>query len=330
MTKRKSEKLKTGEMIGNVMSENSLNYDPRYWHNIQPPEEIDVSRYFEYDEDALFQLRKWLRLDEEVPKTIVEVGCGSGYFTEKLIEMTSVPREIVAIEPDDVLREYAKEKLSPKVRFLKGTAEDIPLPDEYADLTVCHIVLNNLPDVYGAVSEMTRATKSSGIVAAIEPGGGGINYYPDPKLNDLEKKIGEAYGKGIWDLRRKFMDYSKDLKQKWARYAEVFHSCGLVDIEAHGILSVFLLSDPRRDRDELLRWLKKRLLIHQKERGRRSEILRRGGLSESVIQEYYRTKKAYLENLIRHPEQISKTYELHTTSRTVTVGLKPEKKVKRL
>jgi len=149
---------------------------------------MDVSRYFEYDEDALFQLKKWLRLDEAIPKTIVEVGCGSGYFTEKLIQMTSVSREMVAIEPDDVLREYAKEKLSPRVRFLKGTAEDIPLPDEFADLTVCHIVLNNIPDIYRAVSAMSLVTKGGGIVAAIEPGGGGIDYYPDPKLNELEEK----------------------------------------------------------------------------------------------------------------------------------------------
>jgi 16S rRNA A1518/A1519 N6-dimethyltransferase RsmA/KsgA/DIM1 with predicted DNA glycosylase/AP lyase activity len=83
------------------MSKGSVDYNPKNWHNIQSPEEMDVSRCFEYDEDALFQLRKWLRLDEELPKTIVEVGCGSGYFTEKLIEMASWKREIVAIEPDE-------------------------------------------------------------------------------------------------------------------------------------------------------------------------------------------------------------------------------------
>lgn len=304
------------------MSKGSFRFDPRFWHNIQPPSEIDVSRYYEYDEDSLFLLRKWLRLDQGLPKTIVEVGCGSGYFTEKLLEMAPAAKRIVAVEPDDVLREYAKQKLSRKVEFLKGTAEDVPLPDEFADLTVCHIVLCNLPNVPQAVSGMTRVTKADGIVAAIEPGGGGINYYPDPKLNAIEKKVVEAYGKGVWDLRTKLMDYSKDLKQKRARYAEVFYSCGLVDVEAHGVLSVFLLSDPRRDRSELLQWVKKRLLIHQNEWNRVSEILRRGGLSESIINQYYYHRKNYLENLIKHPEQISKTHELQITSRTVTIGLK--------
>ena len=303
------------------MSEDSLRYDPRYWHNIQPPEEMDVSRHFEYDEDALLQLKKWLRLDES--KTIVEVGCGSGYFTEKLLKMASSLREMVAIEPDDVLRAYAEEKLLPKVRFLKGAAEDIPLPDQFADLTVCHIVLNNLPDVHQAVSEMTRVTKDCGIVAAIEPFGGSINYYPDSRLNELEEKVSQAYGKGVWDLRSKLIDYSKDLERKRSRYPEVFYSCGLVNVEAHGILSAFLLSDPRRKGEEILRWLERRLSLHEQDWGRMREILQRGGLSEPLIQEYYEAKKAYLENLVKHPERISEMHELQMASRIVVIGFKP-------
>ncbi|MFB0503552.1 MAG: class I SAM-dependent methyltransferase [Candidatus Bathyarchaeia archaeon] len=305
------------------MSEDLIDYDPRYWHNITLPEDIDVSRHFEYDGDALYHLRKWLRLDETVPKTIVEVGCGSGWFTEKLLNMTPILRGMVAVEPDDVLREYAAAKFSPKVKFLKGFVEDLPLPDDFADLTACHIVLHNLPDVCRAVSEMARVTESGGIVAAIEPAGGGIQYYPDPKLNELEQKVSEAYGKGIWDLRLKLIDYTKDLKQKRARYAEVFHSCGVVNVEAHGILSVFLLSDPRRDRQEILSWLKKRLLVHENDWKRVRAILKRGGLPDSLIQEHYQTMKAYLEDLIGHPERISKTHELEMTSRTVTIGFKP-------
>jgi ubiquinone/menaquinone biosynthesis C-methylase UbiE len=305
------------------MSEGSLRYDPQYWHNIQTPEEMDVVRHFEYDEDALFLLRKWLRLGERIPKTIVEIGCGSGYLTEKLLKMASALKEIVAIEPDDALRGYAEEKLSPKVKFLKGTAEDIPLPEEYADLTVCHIVLHNLPNVHGAVSEMVRVTKSGGFVAAIEPAIGGINYYPDSRLNELEEKIGKAFGDAIWDLRCKTMEYPKDWKPKKERYAEVYHSCGLIDVEAHGILSVFLLSDPRREQKEIVSWLKKRLLLHENDWERTRTILQRGGLSQSLIQEYYQARKTYLENLINNPEKIADTHELQIISRTLTIGLKP-------
>jgi 16S rRNA A1518/A1519 N6-dimethyltransferase RsmA/KsgA/DIM1 with predicted DNA glycosylase/AP lyase activity len=84
--------------------------DPRDWHSVQAADEMDVSRYFEYDDDAIFQLRKWLRLDQAAPKTIAEIGCGGGYFTGKLVAMASALKEIWAVEPDDVLREYASRK----------------------------------------------------------------------------------------------------------------------------------------------------------------------------------------------------------------------------
>jgi SAM-dependent methyltransferase len=283
---------------------------------------MDVSRYFEYDEDALLLLGRWLRLDEAEPKTIVEVGCGSGFFTDKLVRIASELKKLVAVEPDDVLREYAKSKLSTKVEFIKGTAEDIPFPDDFADLTICHIVLSNLPNVHKAVSEMARITKRGGIVSAIEPGQSRMHYCPDPKLDEMEEKTEQAFGKGIWNLRSKVIDYSNDLRNKNARYAEVFHSCGLVNVEVHGILSAFLLSDPRRKRREILLWLKKRLSLMETDSDRVKVILQRGGLSEPYIKEYYQTKKNYLKNLIKHPEQIARTHELQTYSRTVTVGFK--------
>jgi len=105
-----------------MVGEGSLPYDPRHWHNIQPPEFMDVSRRFEYDEDHLRLLKRWLRLDSEAPRTIVEVGCGSGFFTEKLVKMAP-GSEIVGVEPDDVLRGH--------VGFVKGTAESIPLPSAF-------------------------------------------------------------------------------------------------------------------------------------------------------------------------------------------------------
>jgi len=109
-------KGKGGEIrLGVSLSEGSLDHDLRYWHNIAPPEGIDRSRYFDYDEDIHLQLKKWLRLDEMVQKTIVQVGCKSGQFPEQIIKMTSNLREIVAIEPDDVLRKYAEEKCLQKL-----------------------------------------------------------------------------------------------------------------------------------------------------------------------------------------------------------------------
>jgi hypothetical protein len=186
-------------------------------------------------------------------------------------------------------------------------------------------VLSNLPDVPRAVTEMMRVTRTNGIVAAIEPGESRMYYSPNPELNEMEEKIIQAYGKGIWDLRSKLIDYSKDLKKKNARYAEVFNNCGLRNVEVHGLLSVFLLSDSRRNPQEILSWLKKRLVLLERDKERSKTILQRGGLEEQFIQEYYRANKTHLKSLIKHPERIPKTHELQTYSRTVTIGFKHAK-----
>ena len=107
------------------MSRDTIAYDTRFWHNIQPPESMDITRRFEYDEDAIALLKKWLRIAEGATKTIVEVGCGSAFSTGLLTRLAPNCR-IVAVEPDDVLREYADQKFTGKVDFLRGKAEKIP------------------------------------------------------------------------------------------------------------------------------------------------------------------------------------------------------------
>jgi ubiquinone/menaquinone biosynthesis C-methylase UbiE len=297
-------------------------FDPSQWHNIQPPEFMDVSRRFEYDDDHLRLLRSWLRLDRGAPRTIVEVGCGSGFFTEKLVEMAP-GSEIIGVEPDDVLREYVAAKVLHRARFVDGTAEGIPLPTGFSDLTICHIVLNNLPVVPGAVAEMARVTKRGGIVAAIEPIGRSVSYTPDPRLNELSERASKAFGMGVWKPRWEAMDYSGDLENKQARYPEVFRSCGLENVEAYGLLSVFLLSDPRRDRDEIASWLGEKLDFFVGDEERSRVILERGGLEEPLIEEYHRLYREHMRRLVEDPELISKTHELETLGRIVTVGFKP-------
>ncbi len=296
-------------------------FDTTQWHNVQPPEFMDISRRFEYDEDAILMLKKWLRLTEG-PETIVEVGCGSGFFTEKLVKMAPGSK-IIGVEPDDVLREYVEAKGLPGAEFLKGTAESIPLPSGGSDLTVCHVVLNNLPDVQRAVAEMARVTRRGGAVAAIEPIGKSVNYCPDPELNELNEKADKAFGMGAWKPRWEAIDYSKDLKNKQARYPEVFHSCGLKGVEAHGLLSVFLMSDARLEKEDVVKWLSDRLDFSLKDERRMRTILERGGLAEGLIDEYLAKNREYTKGLLENPERISETHQLEAVGRIVTVGFKP-------
>jgi hypothetical protein len=185
-------------------------------------------------------------------------------------------------------------------------------------------VLNNLPDVRRAVGEMTRVTRPGGMVAAIEPLGSGVSYTPDPRLQELNERTGRAFGMGVWGLRSELMGYPELPKHRQARYPEVFQSCGLMEVEAHGLLSVFLLSDPRRDRGEVLRWLENRLEFHVGDRERSQVIMGLGGLDEGTIEEAQELNERHLRRLVEKPALISETHELESVGRIVTIGFKPD------
>jgi len=121
----------------------------------------------------------------------------------------------------------------------------------------------------------------------------------------------------------KLMKYPRIIKYDPAHYIKAFHESGLTRIEVHGILSVFLLSDPRRPKREILEWLKDRLKVLEESEKRDYVVLKRGGLSEREIAKYRQEYRKYLKRLIEKPELIQKTHEIDVTSRIAIIGYKP-------
>ena len=66
-------------------------------------------------------------------RTVVDVGGGTGKFTRALAPLGAAR---VAVEPTRGMRAVF-ERVVPGVPVLDGTAEDIPLPDGFADAVVC-------------------------------------------------------------------------------------------------------------------------------------------------------------------------------------------------
>jgi SAM-dependent methyltransferase len=66
------------------------------------------------------------------PLRVADVGAGTGILSRVL---RGLSHEVVAIEPDDHMRERLTE-VSPDITALAGTAEEIPLPDSSVDAVV--------------------------------------------------------------------------------------------------------------------------------------------------------------------------------------------------
>ena len=104
---------------------------------------------------------------------IAEVGAGTGRLTMELIERG---RRIVAVEPALPLRRILRRKLAAadhgdRVRVIRGFFDQLPLPDDFADLVVACSAFTPSPGHGGeaGLAEMERVCRPGGCVAIIWP-----------------------------------------------------------------------------------------------------------------------------------------------------------------
>ncbi len=93
---------------------------------------------------------------------VLEVGAGSGRLTVNLVASA---RSLIAVEPVARLRAILQQRL-PGITILDAVAENLPVADGWADLTIACAIPGPDP---AAVLEMERCTSQGGTVALISP-----------------------------------------------------------------------------------------------------------------------------------------------------------------
>ena len=95
----------------------------------------------------------------------LDAGCGTGVFTELLLEQAR-PGRIVAVDPAPAQIAFARKKALPdNVVFEVADAQELPFPDACFDVVASALVLNFIPDRARAMAEMRRVTRPGGCVA---------------------------------------------------------------------------------------------------------------------------------------------------------------------
>jgi SAM-dependent methyltransferase len=104
---------------------------------------------------------------------IAEVGAGTGRLTMELIERG---QHVVAVEPATPLRRILRRKLAAadhgdRVQVIRGFFDQLPLPDDFADLVVACSAFTPAPGHGGdaGLAEMERVCRPGGCVAIIWP-----------------------------------------------------------------------------------------------------------------------------------------------------------------
>ena len=142
-----------------------------------------------FDDGAAYEryMGKWSRLAGEeflswlAPKPglrWLDVGCGSGAFTEMLAERCA-PASVHGIDPAEGQLEYARKQPALRAaRFVQGDAMALPYPDNTFDAAVMPLVIFFVPDPAKGVAEMQRVVCPGGTVTAYswDMLGGGFPY----------------------------------------------------------------------------------------------------------------------------------------------------------
>ncbi len=157
-----------------------------------------------FDDGAAYEryMGRWSRLVGEAvldwlaPKPglrWLDVGCGSGAFTELLVARCA-PASVQGVDPSE--GQLAHARLRPvlrEARFQRGDAMALPFPDHAFDAVMMPLVIAFVPDPTKGVAEMARVVCPGGAVLAYmwDMEGGGLPY---AVLHEEMRALGAAVG----------------------------------------------------------------------------------------------------------------------------------------
>jgi ubiquinone/menaquinone biosynthesis C-methylase UbiE len=81
---------------------------------------------------------------DEAPQEVLEVGCGTGYFTSRVAAALPASR-VTGLDPDGGSPSRASTPAA-DVKFERGDLAALPYPDGRFDLVSCRFVLVHLSD----------------------------------------------------------------------------------------------------------------------------------------------------------------------------------------
>ena len=102
-------------------------------------------------------------LADPPPQTIVDVGSGTGIWSKALAD--SFGSRVHAVEPSEGMRAHASAAHPhPRVDYVAGNAEALPLPDESVGAAWLSTVIHQFPDLSRAAGELRRVLEPGGPV----------------------------------------------------------------------------------------------------------------------------------------------------------------------
>jgi ubiquinone/menaquinone biosynthesis C-methylase UbiE len=149
---------------------------------------------------------------------VVDVGCGPGALTERLVERAGA-KNVAAADPSEPFVAAATER-APGADVRLAAAEELPWEDDRFDAALSQLVVNFMRDADKGVSEMRRVVRPGGVAAACT-----WSYGEDMEVL-----------RGFWDAARQLGSGAPD-EGSTMRYRsveeldELWRRAGLADVQ---------------------------------------------------------------------------------------------------
>lgn len=137
--------------------------------------------------------------------------------------------QVIGLDPDPVNRQenelaIIRKHFQHQIKFLDGTIDNIPLPDNSIDFVYARFAFQAVTDPLQSMKELRRVTKSSGRVVFLDIDTQGVIINPEPKgFQDFQKRSSLAQLASGHDrfIGRKLINYMTQLDFKYPTAEEL-------------------------------------------------------------------------------------------------------------
>ena len=141
--------------------------------------------------DPYIVSRLYSLLNPQKGKTYLDIGCGTGNYT---IALANMGVNLTGIDPSAVMLDEAKSKSS-IVKWVLGSAENIPLPGNSIDGAVATLTLHHWANIEKGFKEFTRVLKPGSLIVIFtftpeqEEGYWFNHFFPEMMKKGMRKSI---------------------------------------------------------------------------------------------------------------------------------------------
>ncbi len=140
----------------------------------------------DYDGAVRFNIEGAQRLVLAIPPgqydDVLDVGCGTGWATQALIDRFR-PARITGVDPSEGMLEQFQAKRGDiegvDITLVQAGVEDMPVPQSSFDLVLCSMAYHWFQHRWVAAEAIARALQPGGVVAILCSGKGGEQAYRD-------------------------------------------------------------------------------------------------------------------------------------------------------